>query len=145
MTSESHEKYGIIYVLFGVKLSKVFCIPGPQAALLESKFKKKKNMLLLEGWSTPPQRRQPKKTETPLPFPSPPHKEKLPPHSVSALRRLVAGSEVLLGVLAQPHGQLGDLLSQAVCGLHIHVGLSNQLRHGAYKSTTISTILNPHS
>lgn len=43
------------------------------------------------------------------------------------LRGDVLSTEVLLRVLGQPQGELGQLLAQALGSLEVHVGLSKQL------------------
>jgi hypothetical protein len=111
----------------------------PTRIKIKVKKTKKFKLPMLEGvviTSTPntADRRNVKKppNSLPLPIPSPPPaRSTFTACSVSTLRQHVAGGEVLLRVLAQPHGHLGDFLAQAVRRLDVHVGLSNQLGHVA--------------
>lgn len=43
---------------------------------------------------------------------------------------LVLANEVLLGVLAQPVAELGDLFTEAADRLLVHVGLADELGEG---------------
>jgi hypothetical protein len=56
------------------------------------------------------------------------------------LGRDVLGAEVLLRVLGQPNRELGELLTQALGSLEVHVGLSKQLREEAYTQEILESI-----
>lgn len=53
--------------------------------------------------------------------------------NISLALRLVVGGEVVLGMLAEPLGHLGEFLAQAVDGLLVHVCLGDEFRETHYR------------